>query len=160
METNKPKYWIFIIFGLIILWLTAITYKCEHKQGKKTYVTSELKKRDSIIEVVKYRDSIRVEYVTKWKRIKVKPDSIPCDTFLQHVITFCDTIIQVDSAEIASLKGLVKQDSIIITGLVKRVNEDSIELMTVTKKLKRQKLYTKLSFGAGVIVGGSLFYQK
>jgi len=159
METNKPKYWIFIVFGLIILWLTAITYKCEHKT-KKTYVTNEIKKRDSIITVVKYRDSIRTQTITKWRTIKVKPDSIPCDTFLQHVITFCDTIISVDSAEIASLKGLVKQDSVIITGLVKRVNEDSIELMTVNKKLKRQKLYTKLSFGAGCLIGGALFYKK
>lgn len=159
METNKPKYWIFIVFGLIVIWLTALVHKCEHKP-KKTYVTTELIKRDSIIKVVEYRDSIRTQTITKWRTVKVKPDSIPCDTFLQTVIQFCDTIISVDSAQIASLKGLVKQDSIIITGLVKRVNEDSVELVSMSKKLKRQKLYTKLSFGAGVIVGGALMYRK
>jgi hypothetical protein len=154
---EKPKYWIFIVFGLIVIWLTALVHKCEHKPKPKTYVNFAI--RDSIIKVVEYRDSIRTQTITKWRTVKVKPDSIPCDTFLQTVIQFCDTIISVDSAQIASLKGLVKQDSIIITGLVKRVNEDSIELMTVTKKLKRQKLYTKLSFGAGLLSGGFLISQ-
>jgi hypothetical protein len=155
---EKPKYWIFIVFGLIVIWLTALVHKCEHKPKPKTHVNFAI--RDSIIKVVEYRDSIRTQTITKWRTVKVKPDSIPCDTFLQTVIQFCDTIISVDSAQIASLKGLVKQDSIIITGLVKRVNEDSIELVSMSKKLKRQKLYTKLSFGAGVIVGGALMYRK
>lgn len=155
---NNNRIYIFIIFALLCLWIMSITHKCEYKPKPKTIIQTEV--RDSLIEVVKYRDSVRTEYINKWRTIKVKPDSVPCDTFLEHVITFCDTIIYVDSLHIASLETLVKEDSIIIGKCFKRISEDSLEINKLNKKLKRQKLFTKVAFFTGLVGGGALMYKN
>lgn len=155
---NSNRIYIFIIFALVCLWIMSITHKCEYKQEPKIIIQTEF--RDSLIEVFKYRDSIRTKYINKWRTIKVKPDSYPCDTFLQHVITFCDTIIYVDSLTIASLKSVVKEDSVIISKCTKRISEDSLEINKLNKKLKRQKIFTKVAFFTGLVGGGALMYRK
>lgn len=155
---NSNRIYIFIIFALVCLWIMSITHKCEHKPKIRPVINTVI--RDSLIEVVKYRDSVRTEYVNKWRTIKVKPDSVPCDTFLQHVITFCDTIIYVDSLTIASLKSVVKEDSVIISKCTKRISEDSLEINTLNKKLKRQKIFTKVAFFTGLVGSGVLMYKN
>lgn len=140
---------------VIILLMMALALKFCNKPipYKPVEIKQEVKTRDSIIKVVEYKDSIRTVYVTKWRKIKVNPDSLPCDTFVHEIIAVCDTFIMIDSSEIVSLKGVIRQDSIIQAKQSDKISSDSLTISKLNKRLKRQKTVTKLAFGAGAVLG-------
>ena len=154
---NQNRKYILIIFILICGYIFLLTNKCK-KEVVSSNIPTELIKRDSFRTIVKYRDSIRIQHVHHWNKIKLI-DTLPCDTFVKLVISKCDTVIKYDSFTIVSLNDLVKQDSVIIGKLLEGKKEDSLSIVKLNKKLKRQKLLTKLGFGTGVILGGALTYK-
>ena len=131
-----------------------LTNKCK-KEVVSSNIPPELVKRDSFRTIVKYRDSIRIQHVHHWNKIKLI-DTLPCDTFVKLVISKCDTVIKYDSLTIVSLNDLVKQDSVVIGKLLEGKKEDSLSIVKLNKKLKRQKLLTKIGFGTGIILGGAV----
>ena len=154
---NQNRKYILIIFVLLCGYIFLLTNKCK-REVVSSNIPPELIKRDSFRTIVKYRDSIRIQHVHHWNKIKLI-DTLPCDTFVKLVISKCDTVIKYDSLTIVSLNDLVKQDSVIIGKLLEGKKEDSLSIVKLNKKLKRQKLLTKLGFGTGIILGGALTYK-
>lgn len=137
--------------ALLTLWL----YKCQSPTSVSTPadLAPSIVRRDSFIEVVKYRDSVRVEYITKWRKVRYT-DTIPCETLVHEIIAICDTVILKDSLTIGALKDVIRQDSVIISDAITRIASDSVLLAKSTRKLKTQKLLTKAAFITGLGLGG------
>lgn len=113
----------------------------------------DLQKKDSIIKVIEYRDSVRTIYITKWKKIRYT-DTLPCEVLYHEVVAICDTIIVKDSLMIDALRAEVSQDSVIISKAFDVIKKDSIELSKANRKLRRQKIFTKVAFLSGLGLGG------
>lgn len=159
METLRNN-WLKVLALILLIVLICLIPKCQNEPKQSINDFKPLiQKRDSIIKVVEYRDSIRIVYKDKWRKIKYT-DTIPCETLYHKVVAVCDTLIVKDSLLISEQGKLIKQDSVIIYKAFNRISSDSTQIALLQKKLKRQKLFTKLSFGAGVIVGGALMYRK
>lgn len=158
MNSHNPRPYILTIFVLMCICILLLTNKCKRQVVSSNNVTPELIKRDSFRTIIKYRDSIRIKRIHHWNKIKLI-DTLPCDTFVKLVISKCDTVIKYDSLQIVSLNDLVKQDSVIIGKLLEGKKEDSLSIVKLNRKLKRQKLLTKLGFGTGIILGGALTYK-
>ena len=62
-----------------------------------TDTIKDIKRKDSVKDVVIIKDSIRDKYITKWR---TKHDTIS----VTEIISLCDSIIYVDSSLISSLK--------------------------------------------------------
>lgn len=139
----------------LLLLLTLWLYKCQSPIPAPipSNLRPDIARRDSFIEVVKYRDSVRVEYVTKWRAVKYT-DTIPCETLVHEIIAICDTVILKDSLTIGALKDVITQDSVIISKAMERITSDSVLLAKSTRKLKTQKLLTKAAFITGLGLGG------
>ena len=152
---NNPRPYILTIFVLMCICILLLTNKCKRQVVSSNNVTPELIKRDSFRTIVKYRDSVRIQHVHHWNKIKLI-DTLPCDTFVKLVISKCDTVIKYDSLQIVSLNDLVKQDSVIIGKLLEGKKEDSLSIVKLNKKLKRQKVLTKLGFITGILAGGAV----
>lgn len=152
----NPRPYILTIFVLMCVCILLLTNKCKREVVSSNNITPELIKRDSFRTIIKYRDSIRLKTVIKWKKIRLNPDTLPCDTFVKLVISQCDTVIKYDSLQIVSLNDLVKQDSVIIGKLLDGKTEDSLSIVKLNKKLKRQKVLTKVGFISGIFIGGAV----
>lgn len=139
-----------IILTMVILFTVS---KCNRGQSVPQFHI-ETKVRDSIRTVIEYKDSIRTKYIHHWHTIRY--DSlIPCET----LVLFCDTIIRIDSSEIASLKAELVQDSIIEAQLYENIRKDTTVIRKLNKSLKRQKFITKVAFATGVIAGSVGTYK-
>ena len=152
---SQNRKYILIIFVLLCGYIFLITNKCKREVVSSNNITPELIKRDSFRTIIKYRDSVRIQHVHHWNKIKLI-DTLPCDTFVKLVISKCDTVIKYDSLQIVSLNDLVKQDSVIIGKLLEGKKEDSLSIVKLNKKLKRQKVLTKLGFVSGIFIGGAV----
>ena len=123
---QKITYSILFIVSLFIIAL--LLKKCNTKpiqvitqiDSTNIYKTQINALKDSI----KHLDTTRVKLVTKYRYIKGKTDTIPCDTLINMIVNVCDTIILNDSIEIAKLKQIntkysyiVKNDSVVIDSL-------------------------------------------
>ena len=119
----KPHYKLIAIFILIGIILACIFVKCEpEKIGNSEFDPTEneiLKSviqdlnhdKDSLQKVAAKKDTVRTVYVTKWKQLKGRIDSIPCDSAIVLVVNMCGNIIanyekvvHNDSAEIEKYK--------------------------------------------------------
>ncbi len=151
----KPHYKLIAIFILIGIIFACIFVKCEpEKIGNSEFdpteneilksVISELNNdRDSLLKITDKKDSVRTVYVTKWKQLKGRIDSIPCDSAIVLIVNMCDTIITQDSSQIATLKDVIKLDSNIIANYEKVVHNDSAEIekykKAIIKHMKAKK---------------------
>lgn len=159
METLRNN-WLKVLALILLIVLICLIPKCQNEPKQSINDFKPLiQKRDSIIKIVEYKDSIRTVYVTKWRKIKLNPDTLPCDSFVHEIISVCDTLILKDSSEIASLKDVIKQDSVIQAKYQAQILADSIVIATVNKKLKRQKFFTKAAFVGGLITGGAVMFK-
>lgn len=115
--------------------------------------------RDSLAEVAKKKDSIRVEYVTRWRKMKTDTAYIPCDSILPKIVNLCDSIIYVDSSQIATLKQVISKDDSIIGNYKEIVKNDSTTIAGLNKEIKKHKKH-KLWLGAGIIAAGVIAIIK
>jgi hypothetical protein len=154
----KTDYkWIALAFllGIIFFWLFR---GCEPEPVKVNPLKQEIKslkeKSQDLKKDVQKKDSVRLVHVHHWHKIKLNPDSMPCDTFLKVVIQKCDTVIKYDSLTILSLKEVIKSDSLIISKQDQLIEKDSVQIAKLEKKLRFQKRLTKLAFFGGAVIGG------
>lgn len=153
MKILSNKYFRAGLIVLLVLLIVGLKFCNTPVIYTPVSVKEEMKTRDSIIKIVEYKDSIRTIYVTKWRKAKVNPESLPCDTFVHEIIAICDTLIKADSSQISSLNGVIKQDSVIARRLSDKVLEDSVTIGKLNRKLRRQKLITKAAFVTGFGLG-------
>lgn len=131
------------------------------------------KKKDSINTKIAFYDSVSNFYINKYRKLKQSIKKEPCDTSLKKIVVICDSIIvkdstetaslkykcKQDSSEIVSLKSVIRQDSIIQAKQSDKIVNDSTTIHKLNKRLKAQKLITKLGFFGG-LVGGAAFGYK
>lgn len=146
-------------FGILLTGIVVLLFKnCggETKPVQSIDLKPELKKQDSFRTVIRYHDSTRLTVLKKWKTITKIHDSVKCYEEIKYIIQACDTIIKIDSVQIASLKGLVRLDSNIQVILFKRIRSDSVLITKLNKKVKRNRTLAKLAFVTGLFGGGYL----
>ena len=113
----------------------------------KHRIIEDIKRKDSVKEVIIYRDSIRTKLVTKWRN---RTDTLT----LTKLVNITDSIILVDSSLIASLKHEISIDDTIIANYQKVVYNDSIVIIGLNKSLVKQKRKTKIALIVAAIFGG------
>jgi hypothetical protein len=123
-----------------------------YKQAIKKY----LSKKDSLDKLSKPQDSIRIEYITKWRtKIKYIHDSIPCDSALPIIVNHCDSIIYYDSVYINTLKQIIKVDSSIIHNQKSIIFADSVKIDSLSKDIRKHKRHKKLLTGGLILTGAA-----
>ena len=149
----------YLILGMAIVIALLFVFKgCG--DSKRTDVgvgiKPELIKQDSFRTVIKWVDSVRVKEIVKWRNMTRITDSVKCYTEIIPFIQACDTIIKIDSVEIASLKGLVKLDSVVQVKLIVLLDSVVQVNKSLNKKVKRNRTLAKLAFVTGLFGGGAL----
>lgn len=119
----------------------------------KKVIREQEKVKDSLLVIAGKKDSVRVEYVTRWKKIKGDTAFLPCDTILNIVISTCDSIIALDSSLIADLKTVIKVDSGIIADQKKIINSDSLTMIGLNDEIRKHKRHKKWLLGG--LIGAS-----
>lgn len=142
---KKLSYSLLFIVSLLIIAL--LLKKCNTKQIEvvaKIDSTNIYKAEiNALKDSIKNLDTTRVKLVTKYRYLKGKTDTIPCDTLINMIVNVCDTIILNDSIEIAKLKQINTKYSYI-------VKNDSVVIDSLKNSRKK---YWK-GFKHGLIVGG------
>jgi hypothetical protein len=108
----------------------------------KAVIKAQIKTQDSLKLLAGRKDSVRVETIVKWRKLKeyvYVHDSIPCDSLLPIVINTCDSVIAADSAVISSLKKVIVADSLIIDSQAKLIVNDSLVIVGLNKDIKKHK---------------------
>lgn len=103
----------------------------------KVAISVNEKYTDSLFIAASRKDSVRVEYITRWKKLKQDTAFMPCDTVLKLVISTCDTIIANDSALISDLKKIIKIDSVTKSNYRKIIKNDSTTIVGYEKAIKK-----------------------
>ena len=156
INLNNPEYKFWALVALCLCVVLLFRFKgCEPKPIKLIEVkkiTQDLKKADSIQQIVIKMDSVRFIEVVKWRYLKTNPERLPCDSLYTEVVSLCDTIILHDSLEINEYKALVRQDSIIIKDYQTLVRNDSMVITGLNKEIRKQKTQKRL-----IIAGFVLF---
>ena len=145
------KNWSPVVALVLIFILLMQLRGCDPKHPEPIKIPEQAR-TDSFRTVIRYQDSIRVNYITKWRNKTRLVDSSPCYTEVKTIIAECDTIIRVDSILISSLKGQVSNDSVIIFKQGLMLKADSIHIVKLDKKVKRNRRLA-LFFGA-IVAGG------
>lgn len=151
------KYLLIFITGAL-LW--SVIPKCEGKpipvtEPLKAKVQAEIKSRDSAKKEVVKTDSARVKTKKKWDAIKSNPGKLPCDSQLVKVVHICDTLITVDSTEIAQLKAVILKDSLIISDYQNIIKSDSAQIQGLKKEVRKERFWKKFF---QVITGAALIF--
>lgn len=157
MKENYKYYALLIIIFL----LCALAWCRKSNSGEittiKPDISKEVKKQDSIIYVVKWRDSIRNKLVVKWR---YKTDTLHYDTtYVHEIVSICDTLIKTDSTQIADLKSLHSTDSTIIGKQNLKLTEDSLLIVKLDNKFRRWRKVA-ISEGAFIIAEQGLKVLK
>lgn len=143
----------FIAFVLLGICLLLMFKRCDAPEPAITTIP-ELKIKDSFRVVIKYHDSTRLHYLSKWRFKTRMIDSTVCYTEVKTIIAECDTVIMADSILITSLKANIANDSVIIFKQGLMLKADSLQICKLNKKVKRNKIIAKVAFVAGLISGG------
>ena len=151
IERIKQDWMPFIAFVLLGICVLLLFKRCPSTQP--VLAQPDLKVRDSFRTVIKYHDSVRVNYITKWRNRTHLVDSSPCYTEVKTIIAECDTIIKVDSILITSLKANIQSDSAIIFKQSLMLKADSIHIVKLDKKIRRNR---RLAAFLGAIVAGGV----
>lgn len=147
---NQLFKWI-IPPAIVIILAMLLIPKCSNVPESVFKPSIQVIRKDSIHERVVYKDRWRTEVVYKYRHIKV--DSLPCPEAMAEVIVLTDSIIQIDSSEISSLKAEVLIDNLIINSYKSKVISDSVVITKLSKKLRRSRRWNKI---LGIVAVGAI----
>ena len=162
-----------ILIAAVVIMFGLLTRQCDDteavetdhlKDSLKTTIRNQKRISDSLKLVANGTDSVRLEYITKWRtKIKtiIQHDSIPCDSILPMVVSTCDSIISKDSIYIKDLRDIIYTDSIIMDSQAQVIKLDSIKIADLDRKVVRLKRHRRwLLFGTGVLGGAVLINNR
>jgi len=152
----------FIFFAAIIILACIFLFKgCDDDHvvvatpdktdSLKKIISEQERVKDSLLVIAKKKDSVRVETIVKYRYLKGRIDSIPCEELLPQIINICDSIVNNDSSYIVTLKQVIKNDSSIIQNYKKVATNDSTTIVSLNKEVKNQKRQKKIIGGIGAI---------
>lgn len=161
----KPHYKLIAIFILIGIIFACIFVKCEPSETVDTKGLSQnevikkvvktfMQHMDSTLKVADKKETERIKYVDRWRTLKGRIDSIPCDSAIVLVVNMCDTIIMQDSSQIATLKDVIKLDSNIIANYERVVKNDSLHIESLKKEVKKHKRQKRAALIVAAVFGG------
>lgn len=160
---NNPNpnrlYYALLVLAFAVLIIYLFPPNCSGKPYIAAKPTVLIKQKDSIRDRIVYKDRERIVYVTKYRTLKGKVDSIPCPEALNQVIVLTDSIIVVDSSLISSLKAELLVDSLIINEQGKVIKKDSTQIVKLERKLKRNRKLARFFFGTTVLTGAALYLK-
>ena len=152
MKKFYDKYsWLIII--LLLALVVFKTCNSEPKPVQGINLKPEIKAQDSFRTIIKYKDSVRIKEVLKWRNMTHITDSVKCYTEIIPFIAQCDTIILHDSILIGTMDKALDLDSTIQNKLINRISQDSAKIVKLEKKVKRNRNLAKLSFFTGTALG-------
>lgn len=129
--------------------------KYDPTDSLKTVIKGHIKAQDSLKKLADRKDSVRIEYRTRWRNTSSgaisRIDSIPCDSLRPLVINLvnsCDSVIAADSSQIATLKDVILADSLIIHNQALVIQADSVNIVALNKEIKKHKRHKKWLIGA------------
>ena len=162
-----------ILIAAVVIMFGLLTRQCDDskavetdhlKDSLKITIRNQQRIADSLKLVANSNDSVRLEYITKWRtKIKtiIQHDSIPCDSILPMVVSTCDSIILKDSIYIKDLRDIIYTDSIIMDSQAQVIKLDSIKIADLDRKVVRLKRHRRwLLFGTGVLGGAILINNR
>lgn len=143
-----------IVVGVVIFQLIP---KCSTESVEplddsiKDTIAAQKLRKDSIHDLaVKAVETVTV-YVTKWRVLKGRIDSIPCEQALPLVVHLTDSIIQVDSTAIAELKAELFVSDLIIANQDTLIKKDSARISVKDKTIRKLKLQRNIAAGVGAL---------
>ena len=146
-KERKIDIALFLLIALVVVMFT-----CNRTPKPIEPINVPTKAQDSFRVVIKYRDSVRIKDVLKWRTLTRITDSVPCYTEIVPFIQACDTIIIHDSILISTMDKALDLDSTVQRGLISRIQSDSVKIVKLNRKVKRNRRIA-LFFGA-VVAGG------
>jgi hypothetical protein len=156
----------YLVIGVVAVLATLYFSKgCEvHPPAKdssdslKTVIKGYIKAQDSLKNLADSKDSVRIEYRTRWRErsggVISRIDSIPCDSLrpiVVNLVNSCDSVIAADSSQIATLKQVISADSLIILNKDLLISADSVKIAELNKDIKKRKRREKFLVGALVV---------
>lgn len=120
----------------------------------KKVISEQYEKRIDSLKAIKQKDSVRIEYVDRWRGLKHDTAYLPCDSLLPKIVNLCDSIIYVDSSQIATMKNVIAMDDSIINNYKKVAYTDSITIIGLNKEVKKHKKQKKIFAGIAAVVAG------
>jgi hypothetical protein len=149
--------WIAVILVLIVSVIVLSLSKCGSPDPvnfntieKKEVIVKQKRIADSLDRRSDISDSIRIVYVTRWRKTKVRIDTIPCPEALADVLILTDSIIQIDSTQISQLNAEIFLKDLVIANQDTLLKIDSVTIRQKDKKIKRLKRQRNLAVGVGV----------
>ena len=149
---NLSLFIIGLLLGCILL------SNCSGEDSKQPIDKSDslIKANISLLDSIKilndsvaHLDTTRVKTVIKYRYLKGRIDSIPCDTFVTKIVQICDTIIYNDSIEIIALKQINTHFAQIIVNDNQIISNKNNEIDSLKNSKKK---YWK-GFKHGLIAG-------
>ena len=128
----------------------------------KAMIKKEQAEKDSLKKLAVKKDSIKIQWRTKYIASKENPDSLPCDSLLQIIVQHCDSaltsadqyegvlksIIQTDSTMISNYRKIIVADSI-------RITNDSILISDLNRKIRKLKRHKQALFLTNILTLGA-----
>lgn len=162
MKAIKFDFKNVFVWALVIAVCVLLFDKCGNEKSVvqiqssdslKNVISQQYERRIDSLKAIEHKDSIRVEYVVKWRKIKQDTEFLPCDSILTKIVNLCDSIIYVDSSQIATLKNVISIDDSIIANYKKTTKQDSINIVLLNKEVKKHKKHKKFLFAGLIGVG-------
>ena len=156
MKTTIPKIFPYLII-LILAWVLLAKgckepeIRYERRFIEKIKIVKWEKDKDSTKFDVKKRDTVITKIVLRWRDRKADTVFKPCE----ELILICDSVIVVDSSQIASLKHLNELNDSIISQQKIMLYNDSIDANCFRKEIRRQKRQKALAITGLILVGGA-----
>lgn len=150
------KYFPYFIILILTCWLFAkgcnsAPQFSEPRIVFKDRIIKLTQQSDSTKAIANKQDTVRTKLIVKW-RTKTKDSVVykPCE----ELILICDSIIVVDSSQIASLRQVIKIDSSIIATQKIMLHSDSLDIKCLQKSIRKHKRQKVLIAGSlGVLLG-------
>lgn len=155
------KYFYLVIIAILVIIIIFLRNcnpkKAEYTEPLKAEVAKLEVKKDSVNKQIVKQDSVRVKTIIKWRYLKADTAWLPCELKLTEVINTCDTIILIDSIEIASLKLVNLIDNDIIKDQKIMLKNDSIYQISLNKQIRKERRQKRLALlGLGILSVGLL----
>ena len=155
------KYFIGVIIVIVGIILFQLIPNCSGDDVRpiedigplKEVIKEQKLEKDTAHQIaVKAVETVTV-YVTKWRTLKPKLDSIPCPEALNEVMILTDSIVKVDSTAIKALQDEVLIGNMIIKNQDSVIKIDSANLVLKDKQIRKLKRHRRILIGvAGALV--------
>lgn len=147
-----------LILGLILLSHCSDTISKPIIDKTDSLTNANYKLLDSVSvlnDSITRLDTTRHHIITKYRYLKGLTDTIPCDSLILRVVEVCDTIIEVDSLEIMTLKQINRNFVKVIQNDSTIIAKKNHAIDSISKSKKKYWFGFKHGFLTGTVLTGA-----